>query len=445
MSKVGIIISREYFYRIKNKWFMIMTIVGPLLIAGLMILPVWLAMEENKRQKFIVVDETRQFQDSLKSTKNVEFVTIASTKEQGEVLVNQSSEFTGMLYIPHNFTEANAIILTHKKEPSRTTVEYLSKIIESKYFETTLRLNNVPDSVIKVSRASIKIGLQKINEHGEVDEGYEAKVAMGIGLAVFIYIFIIMYGMQIMRGVMEEKTNRIVEVIVSSVKPFQLLLGKIIGIALVGLTQFLLWIVLSLGITGVLNATVFKDMIRDAQLYEAQMKEVEKSGVETNFKNIKPIATPLKLTKERQALASIDFMKIILCFGFYFLGGYLLYGALYAAMGSAVDSETDTQQFMLPVTIPIIISFVFANYVAMNPNSTLAVWLSVIPFTSPVTMMVRMPFDPPAWQIAVSMIMLVLGFIFTTWIAARIYRTGILMYGKKTSWKEIGKWLFYKS
>jgi ABC-2 type transport system permease protein len=243
---------------------------------------------------------------------------------------------------------------------------------------------------------------------------------------------------------MEEKTNRIVEVIVSSVKPFQLLMGKIIGVAMVGLTQFLLWVILSLTITGILNATVFKDMVAEAKFHQEQVKEIEKKGIEFSKKELKPLKQPMELFKEREALAKIDFGKILFCFGFYFLAGYLLFGAMYAAIGSAVDAETDTQQFMLPVTLPIIVSFIFAQYVAMNPHSTLSVWLSIIPFTSPVTMMVRIPFDPPAWQLAISMISLVIGFLFTTWLASRIYRTGILMYGKKVSWREIGKWLFYK-
>lgn len=444
MGKIGIIIAREYLYRIKNKWFIIMTFIGPILLAALMVLPVWLAVQENKSQKILVVDETHLFADSLKSDEIVQFVTIASTKEQGDILV-KTGDYTGMLYIPQNFTKAYKVILSVKKDPPKITMDNLKKTLESKYFEMTLRANNVPDSVIKVSRTSIKIAKQKLNEHGEVDTEHETRQIMGIGLAIFIYIFILIYGMQIMRGVMEEKTNRIVEVIVSSVKPFQLLMGKIIGVAMVGLTQFLLWVILSLTLTGVLNATVFKDMIADAKVHQEQMQELERKGIETDFTKFKNPSQPIELIKEREAIANIDFGKILFTFGFYFLGGYLLFGALYAAMGSAVDSETDTQQFILPVTLPIIVSFLFAQYVIQSPHSTLSVWLSIIPFTSPIIMMVRMPFDPPAWEIAVSMATLVLGFVFTTWLAAKIYRTGILMYGKKVSWKELGKWLFYKA
>ncbi len=444
MGKIGIIIAREYLYRIRNKWFVIMSIVGPLLLAGLMILPVWLAMEENKSQKILVVDETHAYANSLKSDQFVTFVNIASTKAQGDILVRQG-DYDGMLYIPYNFLNVYKAVLSVKKDPPRQTINNLKKTLEYQYFESTLRANNVPDSVIRVSRATVNIGVQKLDQHGEVDTEFEVKQVIGISLSIAIYIFILIYGMQIMRGVMEEKTSRIVEVIVSSVKPFQLLMGKIIGVAMVGLTQFLLWVVLSLTITGILNATVFKDIIAEAKVHQDQLKQIEKQGVEFETKDFKKIEQPIDLVKERVALANIDFGKILFSFGFYFLGGYLLFGALYAAIGSAVDAETDTQQFMLPVTLPIIVSFIFAQYVVMNPHSNLSVWLSIIPFTSPITMMVRMPFDPPGWQIAVSMGSLVLGFLFTTWLAARIYRTGILMYGKKITWKEIGKWLFYKA
>jgi ABC-2 type transport system permease protein len=445
MGKTGLIIAREYSSKIRNKWFLIMTLLGPLLIAGIMILPIWLSLEENKAQRIIVVDETELFRKSLQSTRNVSFINIASTQEQGEMMLTQG-EYTGMLYIPKNFTKANSVIFKYKKVPDNTLLENIQKKIEEKYFELTLQANNIPDSVIHVSKTSVKLTRQKLKDDGKsVDNAYELKSKTGFIMAGIIYFFILFYGVQIMRGVMEEKSNRIIEVIVSSVKPFQLLLGKIIGIALVGLTQFLLWVLLTIGITLTLNNTVFKEIISDAQLQKENMELIEKQGVESNFTEIKAPETDIDLIKDRQSLADIPFLKIIICFGFYFLGGYLLYGALYAAFGAAVDSETDTQQFILPLTIPVIVSFILAQYVTANPHGTLAVWLSIIPFTSPIIMMVRMPFDPPAWQIAISVLSLIAGFILTTWMAAKIYRTGILLYGKKPSWKEISKWLFYKN
>jgi ABC-2 type transport system permease protein len=447
MGKIGIIISREYFQRLKNKWFWIMTILGPLMIAGMMVFVVYLAIKDKTEQKIIVVDEKKIFIDSLKSTKNIRFVTIASTQAQGEALL-LTGDYTGMLFIPQNFgtASAGAAILKYKKQPSFTTIEYLTKILESSYFELTLQANQVPDSVIKLSKAPVKLITQKLTVDGkEIKENYEAKIFVGFALGFCIYFFIFLYGVQIMRGVMEEKTNRIVEVIISSVKPFQLMMGKIIGIAMVGFTQFVLWIILTFTLTGVMNATLFKSIIDDKEQAKENKEIVFKHGADMKIKELGTVNTPNELIGKAEGLEDVDFVAIIFYFGIYFLGGYLLYAALFAAVGSAVDSETDTQQFMLPVTLPIIFSLICAQFVAMNPDGPLAFWLSMIPFTSPVTMMVRLPFGVPGWQLGLSIFFLIAGFIFTTWIAGKIYKTGILMYGKKASWKEIGKWLFYKS
>jgi len=240
---------------------------------------------------------------------------------------------------------------------------------------------------------------------------------------------------------MEEKTSRIVEVILSSVKPFQLMMGKILGVALVGLTQFLLWVILTITLYSVATVTILKNIdIKQVQ----QKEQIIKIGADLKYSDMKKIDRPNVVTEVWNDFKSIDMLTIFLCFLFYFLAGYLLYSALFAAVGSAVDNEADTQQFMLPITIPLIFSFVIAQNVIQDPESSMAFWFSIIPLTSPVIMMVRMPFGVPAWELALSMGVLVLGFVFTTWLAARIYRTGILMYGKKVTWKELGKWLFYK-
>lgn len=253
-----------------------------------------------------------------------------------------------------------------------------------------------------------------------------------------IYFFIFMYGIQIMRGVIEEKTSRIVEIIISSVKPFQLMMGKIIGIALVGLTQFSLWIILSMGIYAVAMAAISSDsvanMVNTEQMMQGeQMNEMTKAASSTDLE-----------AQISGMLQQIPIAKLLISFLFYFLGGYLLYGAFLAAIGSAVDNEADSQQFMMPVTIPLIFSFVVAGTVMDNPDGALAFWLSIIPITSPVIMMVRIPFGVETWELLLSMALLVLGFLGATWMAAKIYRTGILMYGKKITYKELWKWLSYK-
>jgi ABC-2 type transport system permease protein len=239
-----------------------------------------------------------------------------------------------------------------------------------------------------------------------------------------------------MRGVIEEKTSRIIEVIVSSVKPFQLMLGKILGIGAVGLTQFLLWIILSTGLSALASTYISNDS-------KAKTEQGIKKDV--NHPDMKEVNSGNKVQQFLNAADTINFPLIIGTFLFYFLGGYLLYSALFAAVGSAVDNETETQQFMMPITLPLIFTFIIGmNVIVNNPDSNLSFWMSMIPFTSPIAMMIRIPFGVPAWQIALSMVFLVIGFIFTTWVASRIYRVGILMYGKKVTYKELAKWFTYK-
>jgi ABC-2 type transport system permease protein len=243
-----------------------------------------------------------------------------------------------------------------------------------------------------------------------------------------------------MRGVMEEKTSRIVEVILSSVKPFQLMMGKIMGVALVGLTQFILWVILTTSIYSVAAATVLKGM----DMKQVQQKEqVIKIGADLDVQAMGKIENNAAIDLWSK-FQQVNMLEIFICFMLYFLAGYLLYSALFAAIGSAVDSEAETNQFMLPITIPLVFSFAIAQIVTQDPNGSIAFWFSMIPLTSPVVMMVRLPFGVPMWEVLLSMSLLVIGFVFTTWLAAKIYRTGILMYGKKVSWKELGKWLFYK-
>lgn len=256
--------------------------------------------------------------------------------------------------------------------------------------------------------------------------------------AFIIYTFIVIYGAQVMSGVVQEKTNRIVEVIISSVKPFELMMGKIIGIALVGLTQFLMWVVLSAAILFGVSSAVSKDI--DPNTFD-KIQNASQMGMQTS--SLPNNEATAKLQEVMTAINGLDFVQIITLFIIYFLGGYLLYASLFAAIGSAVDNETDTQQFSFPIMIPIMFAIYAGIFSAENPDGPLAFWCSMIPFTSPIVMMVRLPFDVPFWQIALSIGILILSFIGTTWMAGKIYRTGILMYGKKVSWKEMWKWLRY--
>ena len=283
-----------------------------------------------------------------------------------------------------------------------------------------------------------------MKENGQAEESStELSMVLGMFGGIMIYFMIFMFGAQIMRGVIEEKTNRIVEVIVSSVKPFQLLMGKIIGVGLVGLTQFALWIVFTISII-----TVFKTAFPE----KFTMKQTEiVSPQNSKMLSAKEVVAQKELSsnndgvnKVLKAFSRYNFVEIILCFIFYFIGGFLMYGTLFAAIGSAVDSESDTQQFMLPITLPLIFSIVMAQYVIMNPQGSLSFWMSVIPITSPIIMMIRLPFGVPVFDLVISMTAMVGVFIFNTWLASKIYRTGILMYGKKPNYRELYKWLKYK-
>lgn len=444
MNKIFLIIQREYFSRVKKKSFIIMTILGPILMAAIWIIPVYLALKKPEKQKLEVIDESFLFKGLIPEKKDIQFdyPEISIDKAQDDFY---NTDYDAILYIPHNILEGKgAAKIFYKNRLGNATKEYVRSTLNKMLYDIILAKNKVDLNIIREAETGSRFDLltEELQESGKSKKmNTGLNYAIGFGSGFLIYLFIFLYGVQVMRGVMEEKTNRIVEVILSSVKPFQLMMGKIIGIAMVGLTQFLLWVVLTFSFYAVASATILKN----SEIQEVQRKEeVLKIGADINYKKMAKIEDPSVSIKLMKDLQSIDIGAILICFLFYFLGGYLMYSALFAAVGAAIDSESDTQQFMLPVTLPLIFSIVVAQYVIQFPNSPFAIWLSFIPFTSPIVMMVRLPFGVPVWQLIISMCLLILGFLFTTWLAGRVYRTGILMYGKKTNWKELGKWLFYK-
>jgi ABC-2 type transport system permease protein len=298
--------------------------------------------------------------------------------------------------------------------------------LEQKAYEQKLRLEGVDPEVVKRAETNARLSSVLIGEEGEEENSArEFKMIRGLFAGYLIYIFVFLYATQIMRGVIEEKTSRIVEVIISSVKPMQLMLGKIIGIAGVGFLQFVIWVGLTAALYVGLSATLLADALNPETL--AQMQAQPEAGG--------------MAAEAISALQSINYPLVLTSFLFYFIGGYLLYGALFAAVGSAVDAESDTQQFMLPLTLPLILALLVSMRIMESPDSPLAFWFSIIPFTSPVVMMVRIPFGVPMWELGLSMVLLVVGFLGTTWLASRIYRIGILSYGKKASFKDLWKWL----
>lgn len=436
MNKIILIIKREYLTRVKKKSFVIMTLLGPLLMAGLMLVPIWLATKDKDLQLIEVVDETKEFINQFENTSELEFKhefrSIADAKAD---LYN--SKYTSILYIKKTDDEP-IVEMYYKKQPGFSTVNNIENTIEDvmRNIELNAKYKITKEQLSEI-HPSVKVKAISINEDGEEEsKNIGISTAIGFGGAIMIYFFIFMFGVQVMRGVIEEKTSRIVEIIISSVKPFQLMMGKIAGIALVGLTQFLLWIVL----TGIIYTIIMGAFgVDESTIQTANQTEQILNDVNPNLSTLHPYQDIL------EGIENIPITQILIAFLFYFIAGYLLYGALFAAIGSAVDSEADTQQFMLPITIPLIFSFVVAQSVMDNPDGTLAFWLSMVPLTSPVIMMVRIPFGGvETWELLLSMVLLIGGFVGTTWVAGKIYRTGILMYGKKVTYKELWKWLFFK-
>lgn len=446
MNKLFLIIQREYFSRVKKKSFLIMTILGPLLMAGLMIVPVWLAMRDKTDHQILVLDHSGLFIDKMPNTKQIKFTYGAESIQSAKAKL-KDGPFDLIMEIKGdalNDTKTTPV-LYYKKQPGINVEQYISNTMENILFDYRLQGDSIDLTKIDKARRPVEILTLKVTEDGKDEKtNTEINMAIGFGCAIAIYFMIFLYGSQVMRGVIEEKTNRIVEVIVSSVKPFQLMLGKIIGVALVGLTQFILWIVLTLIISTTVNTMLFKDQIADTAKHNSQMEKVMKNDLTAGIDKMDKVDSPNEVIELFNNVNNINISKVLMCFAFYFLFGYLLYAALFAAIGSAVDSEADTQQFILPVTIPLIASFIIAQSVITDPDSSMAQFFSIFPLTSPIVMMVRLPFDVPVWELALSMFMLVVGFLFFTWMAGKIYRTGILMYGKKTTWKELGKWLFYR-
>lgn len=443
MRKIGLIIAREYLSRVKKKSFIVMTFLGPILIGLMYGVAIWLAVnadEMNSKKTVKVIDESKLFEGNIRNSNSLEFVFVNDDIDslKTDVLKNEDNY---LLVIPNNITKnkLDDVQLYSKKQASISVVSYIEKELESKLKDNKLIENGISSDVLKSLNMQVSINTLRLTDEGEENGSAGASYGIGMFASILIYLFIFLYGVQVMRGVIEEKNNRIVEVIISSVRPFQLMMGKIVGIALVGLTQFILWVVLTSAISGLIS-----------QELVSEVKNLDTTEISTPAPASVPTA-PANANVDNEAMAeissainTINFPLLIGTFLFYFLAGYLLYSALFAAIGSAVDSEAETQQFMFPVTIPLIFSFVLSSSaVVNNPDGPIAFWLSMIPLTSPIVMMVRIPFGVPTWQLVTSMILLILGFIATVWLAAKIYRTGILMYGKKVTFKEMLKWIKY--
>jgi ABC-2 type transport system permease protein len=447
MGKIGQIIRREYLAKVTKKSFIIMTFLGPVLIAGFYALIFYIMLNDNIGQKdktIFVIDQSGLFVEQLSDTGKIKFAYAEDlTRIDKDSLLN--SDYEGWLIIPKQLdvNSPKGIIYESRKNLSLQNQEDINSRLERVLTDHKMAHTGISRGLIDSLKTQISINPKKVDEAGNSENtSTEVASAIGMALAFAIYLFIFLYGIQVMKGVIEEKVNRIVEVIVSSVKPFQLMMGKVIGIAMVGLTQIIVWI----GLSGILIVVVTlaggasqmdPDTIQQVQESMAQPGAMANEIPELN-----------KIETMKEVLTQMPFKFIISMFLFYFIGGYLMYASLFAAIGAAVDNETDTQQFMLPVTMPLVFAFILSiSVVLRDPNGPLATWLSLIPLTSPIAMMVRLPFLDPQQQwleILGSMGLLIISFLCTIWLAGRIYKVGILMYGKKVSYKDLYKWLRMK-
>lgn len=448
MSKLSLIIKREYLTRVRKKSFLVMTIIGPLLMAAVMIAPIMFAKMDQEELKVIaVIDSSHICNGIIPETQYLKFEYLQNTTLEKVKKTYKGNGYYAVLFIPHILTYApKSVQLFSHKQPSMGVKMHISNAIEKELERLKLKTYDIKDldGILKAVKTNIAVNTIKWTDDG-LEEKTSTEIAMVVGIVagILIYFFIFMYGAQVMRGVIEEKTNRIIEVIISSVKPFPLMMGKIIGVALVGLTQFLLWIILTFSIVTMVKTAVLKDsneiltqQIQTESLFSSSGLQKSQAAVADRTEQINDAFSALK---------SIDFGVMLVAFLFYFLAGYLLYAALFAAIGSAVDNEADTQQFMMPVTIPLILGMVMLQSIIQNPEGPLAFWFSIIPLTSPIVMMVRIPFGVPYHELIISMALLIAAFIGATWVAAKIYRTGILMYGKKINYRELWKWLRYSN
>lgn len=438
MSKIGLIIKREYLRRVSKKSFILLTFLTPFLFAALVFVPLWLSsIKGDEVHTIAILDSTGKYAPLFEDTETYRFIHSDQSMDTYKQIPDK--EIFAFLTITEDLLEnPKAATLYSKKqipgELSRLVNMTLKKQIES----DKLAMFNIPNlqEIIKESKIDFNIQTIKWGDDGSEQQSSSMVASItGVIFTMLIYMFIMIYGAMVMQGVMEEKTNRIIEIMISSVKPFDLMMGKIIGIGFVGLTQVFLWAIMTLtliaGGSFLMGGSIDNEMLQ--------------SGMALNTApNMTAIAAQQSGNEWIEMLNTINFTEIGILFIAYFIGGYLLYSSLFAAIGSAVDGQEDTQQFMLPVTLLLVFALYAGIYSMENPDGPLAFWCSMIPFTSPIVMMVRMPFEVPLWEITLSITLLFLTAVGLTWISSKIYRVGILIYGKKPSIKEIFKWINYK-
>jgi len=428
MNKILLVVKREYVTRVRKRSFIIMTLLTPILFASLIGALLWIATMDQGEEKIItVIDDSGLFKDKFQSTNELHFQYLEKDLEMAKSEFKDRLGSDALLYIPElDIQKPFGILLYSESNPHFGVINKIENTLEQEIERIKMKQLGVDQQTLDNIETQVSLTTLSLTSDGEKKSNAEATFGTAYVSSLLIYFFLFLYGVQVMKGVIEEKYNRIVEVIISSIKPFQLMMGKILGIAAVGLTQFLVWVILSFVVTsaGISIMGLKQDpaeIIGDSAVLDSP--GARDPGI-------------------WEMMETIPFTYVMVTFIIYFLGGYFLYASLFAVVGSAVDSDADSQQFMFPITIPLIISIVALGFVLNDPDGQIAFWMSMIPLTSPVIMLGRIPFGVPFWQLAVSVMLLVGGFIFTTWVAGRIYRVGILTHGSRVGYKTLTKWFF---
>lgn len=441
MSKIPLIIESEYMSRVRKKSFLVMTLLTPVLMVLLCCIPALIAVfSESEMRNVTVVDHTGLYKDVYENNEEYTF-TYLNSEKTAEQMRSDEEPYAYIVITANLLQKPDAMTIYSHKQTTASFEMEVTERMEEYLYDKKLALFDIPNlqQIIEESNVDINVSSIRFDEKGDTQTSAGLATVVGMISTFLIYMFLFMYGNMVMTSVMQEKTNRIVEVMVSSVKPFELMLGKIISVGLVGLTQIAIWIVLIVGL-GLGASVLFGIPLLSGNETELLSQAQGMNGAMAAGTEIDP-----EMLDMIQTLAGIDFTQIVLCLVFYFIGGYVIYASLFAAIGSAVDNEADTNQFLIPVTIIILFAFYVGVFSAENPEGSMSWWCSMIPFTSPIVMMVRIPFGVPVWEIVLSLVLLFASAIAMTWVAARIYRVGILLYGKKPSYKELFKWIKYKA
>jgi ABC-2 type transport system permease protein len=431
MDKLWLIIKREYLNKVRNRTFIIMTFVSPLIFVGVALLIGWLtSINSDTSRKIAILDQTGENYVSLfKSSERYEYIVLDGVSKEAAIVASKEADYYGLLLLESQEEKFAVLSFYSDDSPSPDFLESIETKVNKKATENNLEDNDIDLNKIKMLTVTNEIQVQDFTGEKTSKMSGFVKIAAGGAAGYLLMMFIIVYGNMVMRSVIEEKTSRIIEIIVSSVKPIYLMIGKITGTSLAGITQFIIWVVVGLVLMMVATAFLGVEAFSSPANADIMAQAQDMSKMELIFNDI----------------AQLPILKLLVCFFIYFLGGYFLYASIYTAIGAAVDNETDTQQFMLPVIIPLMLAIYVGFFSVMdNPHGTTAVIFSYIPLTSPIVMLMRIPFGEIAWwEIAISMLLLYASIIGVAMLAAKIYRIGILMYGKKTTWKELYKWLRY--